>query len=120
MKHPLFKELKNIILKTIGVEGSLKKLLSSIKGIKMAFVYGSFASKKERDASDIDVMIIGEPNTSLLNEKIALMERKLRREINLTLYSLYEYKERKGSKRGFIMDLLKNPKIMLIGSEDDL
>ena len=93
--HPLFKELKSIVSKTVGVEGSLKKDLSAINGIKTAFIYGSFASKKEKSASDIDLMIIGNPNTSILNEKIAELEKKIRREINPTIYSLPEYKIKK-------------------------
>ena len=119
-KHPLFKELKSIVSKTVGVEGSLKKTLSSIKDIKTAFIYGSFATKREKAASDIDLMIIGDPDPSLLNEKIAQLEKKLKREINITIYSLKEYKEKKKAKSGFIMELLRNPKIMLIGKENDL
>ncbi len=118
--HPLFKELKSIVSKTVGVEGSLKKVLSSINGIKIAFIYGSFASKKEKSASDIDLMVIGNPNTSSLNEKIAELEKRLKREINPTIYSLQEYRVKKRAKSGFIMDLLKNPKIILIGKENDL
>lgn len=119
-KHPLFKEIKSIVSKTIGVEGSLKKALSSVKKITMAFIYGSFATKREKAASDIDLMIIGDPDTSLLNEKMAELETKLKREINPTIYSLKEYRDKKKAESGFIMDLLKNPKIMLIGKEDDL
>ena len=118
--HPLFKELKSIVSKTVGVEGSLKKSLSSINGVKIAFVYGSFASQKEKSSSDIDLMIIGNPNTSSLNEKIAELEKRLKREINPAIYSIQEYKTKKKSKSGFIMDLLKNPKIMLVGKKDDL
>jgi len=119
-KHPLFKELKSIVSKTVGVEGSLRKALSSIKDIKIAFIYGSFAIKREKAASDIDLMIIGDPDISLLNEKIAQLEKKLKREINITIYSLKEYKEKKKAKSGFIMELLRNPKIVLIGKENDL
>jgi len=119
-KHPLYKELKSIVSKTVGVEGSLKKVLSSLDNIKIAFIYGSFATKREKAASDIDLMIIGEPNTSLLNEKIRELEKGLKREINQTIYSLKEYKAKKKAKSGFILDLLRNPKIMLIGKKNDL
>lgn len=119
-KHPLFKELKSIVSKTVGVEASLRKALSSIKDIRIAFIYGSFATKREKAASDIDLMIIGDPDISLLNEKIAELERRLKREINPTIYSLKEYKAKKKAKSGFVMELLKNPKMMLIGKEDDL
>jgi predicted nucleotidyltransferase len=119
-KHPLYKELKSIVSKTVGVEGSLRKTLSSFKKIKIVFIYGSFATRREKAASDIDLMIIGEPNTSRLNEKIIELEKGLKREINPTIYSLKEYKAKKKAKSGFILDILKNPKIMLIGNENDI
>jgi len=120
MEHPLFKELKAIVAKTVGIEGSLRNALSSVEKIEKAFIYGSFAAKREKGTSDIDLMIIGNPDTSELNEKIATLEKRLRREINPTIYALAEYKAKKKAKSGFIMDLLKNPKIMVIGKEDDL
>jgi len=119
-KHPLFKELKSIVSKTVGAEGRLRKILSSIKNVKIAFIYGSFAAQREKGTSDIDLMIIGNPDSSLLNEKIIELEKKLKREINQTIYSLQEYKAKKRAKSGFIMELLKTPKIMLIGKEDAL
>ena len=118
--HPLFKELKSIISKTVGVEGSLRKALSSVKKIKTAFIYGSFASKKQKADSDIDLMIIGNPDVSTLNENISRLEKKLEREITITTYTQNEYKNKRKIKSGFILDLLKKPKIMLVGSEDDL
>ena len=120
MEHPLFEELKAIVAKTVGIEGSLRNALSSVEKIRIAFIYGSFAGKREKGTSDIDLMIIGNPDTSQLNEKIATLEKKLEREINPTIYALAEYKAKKKAKSGFIMDLLKNPKIMVIGKEDGL
>jgi len=118
--HPLFEELKSIVSKTIGVEASLIAALSSLPNVKAAFIFGSFASKSEKETSDIDVMIIGKPDVSQLNEKIRELEQKLKREINLFVYSWRDYKEKKRAKSGFIVDLLKGPKIMLVGIEDDL
>jgi len=118
--HPLFEELKSIVSKTVGVEGSLRKELSSVKGIKTAFIYGSFAAKREKSGSDIDLMIIGNPDSSVLNKKIAGLEKKLQREINVTTYSPEEYKYRREANSGFILDVVKNPKILLAGAEDDL
>jgi predicted nucleotidyltransferase len=118
--HPLFEELKSIVSKTIGVEASLRAVLSSIENITTAFIFGSFASKSEKETSDIDVMIIGKPNMPLLNEKIRELEQRVKREINLTVYPRREYQAKKKTKSGFILDLLKKPKIMLIGREDAL
>jgi len=118
--HPLYKELKSIVFKTVGVEGSLKKELSSMEKIKICLIYGSFASEQYKATSDIDLMIIGNPATSELNERIARLEKRLKREINTTVYSWQEFQDKKKSKSAFILDLQKNPKIMLLGKEDDL
>ncbi len=118
--HSLFKELKGIVFKTIGLEANLKASLSSLKNIKLAFIFGSFASQNEKETSDIDVLIIGKPNMSLLNEKVLNLEQKLKREINISVYTPSEYQARKKTEGGFIMEVLRNPKIMLIGSEDGL
>lgn len=119
-KHALFEELKSIIKKTVGVEGGIRNGLSQVKNIKAAFIYGSFAAKRETGTSDIDLMIVGEPNTTDLNGVVAELEHKLKREINTTLYSPAEYRNKKKAKSGFIRELIKNPKIMLVGREDDL
>jgi len=118
--HPLFEEIKSIVSKTIGVEASLRAALSSLPNIKAAFIFGSFASQSEKETSDIDVMIIGRPDMSLLNEKVRDLEHKLKREINISVYSWREYQAKKKTQGGFILDMLKNPKLMLIGSKDDL
>lgn len=118
--YPLYNEIKTIIFKTVGVEGLLKETLSKISEIKTAFIFGSFASKTENIESDIDLMIIGDPDISLLNEKIAGLESKLKREINFVVYSVKEYNSKKRMKSGFILDIIENPKIILIGDNDDL
>jgi len=120
IRHPLFRELKSLISKTIGLEGALRNVLCGLRGIKTAFIYGSFASGKEKATSDIDVMVIGDFNNSRLHELIMKLERKLNREINVTVYSREEYLRRKSEHRGFITELINNPKIMLAGKEDDL
>ncbi len=118
--YPLFDELKSIVFKTIGIKGLLKKALDKIKGIKAAFIYGSFAKNEERAASDIDLLIIGEPDDDKLLREIDKLEKALRREINYTLYTYNEFKKKKKEKDSFILDLLENRKIFLVGDEDVL
>ena len=98
----------------------MKKTLLPIKEIKIAFIYGSFAAKREKETSDIDLMVIGNPDTSLLNERLAYLEKRLQREINITIYSCKEFEHKKKEKNGFVKELLKSPRIMLAGKENDL
>jgi len=122
-KYPLFKELKSIIFKTVGIKGTLEELLKNIKGIKCAFLYGSYANSKENTSSDIDLMLIIDKNifseTPFL-EKIHELSRRFSREINYSYYPLNEWQNKIKEKDSFILNIIKQPKIMLIGSKYEL
>jgi len=113
--YPLYKELMSIIFKTIGVEGSLRQIMESLEGIKLSFIYGSFAKNRQNSASDIDLLILGNPEEDKLNERIEDLEKRLQREINYNIYSEEEYKKRIKKRDSFILNILKSPKIILKG-----
>ncbi|MCF7887200.1 MAG: nucleotidyltransferase domain-containing protein [Candidatus Omnitrophica bacterium] len=118
--YPLYTELKNIVSKTVGVEGLLRKTISSIENIDIAFIYGSYAQNKEKAASDIDLFIVGQINENKLIEKINNLEKKLNREINYSLYSKKEFVNKKAEDDPFIKNVLKKKKILLLGDANDL
>jgi len=118
--YPLFDELKSIVFKTIGIQGQLKKALEKIKGVDFAFIYGSFAKSEERATSDIDICIVGKVSEDDLLRAIRDLEKLLKREINYTLYTKEEFKKKKRQKDSFILDLLENKKIFIIGNKNDL
>lgn len=113
-KMPIYNELASIILKTEGVAKELKENLIEI-GVKTAFIYGSFASREATVNSDIDIFIIGEVDEDKLIIKIREIEKTLSREINYVLFTAKEFKRKKKSKDPFVLNVLKEPKIMLIG-----
>ena len=118
--YPLFKELKNIVFKTVGIKGSIGDVLKEAGGIKMAFIYGSYAKAKENYLSDIDIIIIGTPNEDELVKKLDKLEEKLQRDINYKLYALNEFKKDARESEPFVLEVLKDKKIMIIGDEDEL
>lgn len=118
--YPLFEELKSIVFKTIGIQGLLKESLSKVKGIEVAFIYGSFAKKEEATISDIDLFIVGGIDDSRLLREIRRLEEVLKREINYSIFTRDEFKKKVKETDSFIIDLLENPKIFIVGSKDDL
>ena len=113
----LYPELKAIIFKTTGVQGLLKEALARLKGIETAFIYGTYATGKESESSDVDIMVIGKPDLTELNEVISDLEEKLNREINYMCFDQEEFKERRKAEDAFINEVLSGEKIMLTGSE---
>ena len=119
-KHPLYRELKSIVAKTVGLEARIRIALSSIEGLRTAFIYGSYAKNQENITSDIDLFITGDIDEDKLVSEIGRIEKELKREVNYSLYSKDDFQKKKKKKDPFIMDVIKNPKIFLIGNEDDL
>jgi predicted nucleotidyltransferase len=111
--YPLYKELKSIIFKTIGIEGSLRGIVSHTSGVASAFIYGSFAEHNENSASDIDLLIIGNPDENALMEEIDKLEPLIGREINYTIYSEAEFKRKQKQQDSFIRNINERPKIVL-------
>jgi predicted nucleotidyltransferase len=116
---PIYNELTNIILKTEGVAKVLQENFSEIDEVKAAFIYGSFASKKAGINSDMDLFIIGILNEKQLIMLIKKLEKKLSKEINYVLLEPKEFREKIKNKDPFVSNVLKEPKIMLVGSLDD-
>ena len=113
--YPLFSELKTIISKTEGVDGSLKELVSRYKDISYAFIYGSYAKNKENKTSDIDLVLVGKFPNDKFTRDIRTLESKLNREINFTRYSEEEFAVEKRKKDGFLNLVLKDKNIILKG-----
>lgn len=118
--HPLYEELKSIYFKTLGAEGKLKEIFSNIKNIKTAFIFGSFAKKEEDSFSDIDLMIIGNPNEDDFFDKISDLEKRINREINYHIFSDADWKKNIKEKNSFVLSILNSPRIFIFGNENEL
>jgi predicted nucleotidyltransferase len=118
--YPLYKELKSIVFKTVGVVGSLKEILKKIGNVNFSFIYGSYARAKEGYLSDIDLIIIGKPDEDRLIKELDRLEKVLKREVNYKAYTPQGFKKEIKEKEPFILEVLKDKKIMLIGEENGL
>jgi predicted nucleotidyltransferase len=118
-EHPLYEELKSIVMKSSGIVQRLKDALSLLSNIDIAFIYGSYASGGAKSSSDIDVMIIGDVESSDVVSSLSELEIKFDREINFTLYTKKEFLEKK-DKIEFLKDVMEGNKIPLIGNIDEI
>ncbi len=119
-RSPIFSEMKGLIFKTTGVEGSVKAALSRLKGVRAAFIYGSYAKGAEKEDSNINLMVIGQVNITELNDMVMALEEKLKREIDYLVFDEQEYRKRKDAKDPYIREIVKGKKIFLVGKEDEL
>lgn len=119
---PVYAELAGIIQKTVGLAEPLREALAPLaRDIVAAFVFGSVAKRTDTASSDIDLMIVAD-KLGFADVVMALspVQEKLGREINPTLYSRAELRKRMKDRNGFVVRVLAQPKIWLIGDEHDL
>jgi predicted nucleotidyltransferase len=119
---PIFAELCGIAQKTVGLALPLREaLLPLIPQIRAAFVYGSVAKRQDTAASDIDLMLISDTLTH--GDAFAALEgatMRLGRPVNPTILSRKALAKRVKEDNTFTKRVLSQPKIWLIGGEDDL
>lgn len=119
MEHPLYQEIHNLVLKTIGLVDMLKEVLND-KRIKVAFVFGSIAQGEEKAGSDVDLMIIGSLGMRELSGMLSGVTDRIGREVNPHIFDEKEFRRRVKDKEHFVTRVLESAKIFIVGDENDL
>ena len=118
---PVFEELASILRKTSGLVDVLIDALSGIeKNIALAFVFGSVARGKQQSNSDVDVMLVGSLGFADAVRALHPVQATLQCEINPVVYSLDEFRRRTASDDSFVREVLAEPKLFVVGNENEL
>lgn len=119
---PIHDELVAIVQKTIGLAGPLREALLPLQNqISAAFVYGSVAKRSDTVRSDIDLMILSDTlGYADVMQVLDGADVRLGRPVNPTLYSNDEFAKRVQEENAFLVRVLAQPKIWVIGGEDEL
>jgi predicted nucleotidyltransferase len=119
---PLYQELVGIARKTVGLAGPLRDVLQPLaRRIAAAFVYGSVAKRSDTARSDIDLMVVSDKLAYAdIYEVLEPLQARLGRTVNPTVVSRRDLARRLKSGSAFARRVLEQPKIWVIGSDDDL
>ena len=110
-KLPWAKELRSILVQTVGILGRLATALSGVKGVEEAFVFGSWAARYLGEPgpapNDIDVLVVGDAALRSVRHACCRVERDLRVDVNPIVVD-----HRRGSepeREPFISELKSSP-----------
>lgn len=120
---PVFNEVRGLMERTVGAVAVVRSTLSDLSregGIDVAFIYGSVATGTHGASSDVDVLIIGDIKLTKIMPSLRVAQDRLGREINPSIFPAGEFQTRAVDGEHFVSSVLVGPKIMLIGSENDL
>ena len=119
-QHPLYPDIRNLVLKTSGLADTLRAALAGDKAIRAAFVFGSLASGEAQPHSDVDLMVIGSIGLRALTRRLSGLGAQLGREINSHILSASEFARRKKDREHFLSTVLGAPRIFINGNDHEL
>jgi predicted nucleotidyltransferase len=116
--YPYLKPVFALLQGSIGIEPELRHALQAVPGIRQAWLFGSFAKNEADASSDIDLLLIGEPDQAQLAVQLRRAEKTLRREINSTVFTPQELKRRLRKADPFVTDIWNGKRVELIAHGD--
>ena len=121
-KSPIFAELCAISQKTVGLAEPLREALTPLaERITAAFVFGSVAKRSDTASSDIDVLVLSDQvDYADVFEVLQSAEAKLGRTVNPTVQSPADWRRKRAAGVAFVVKVMAQPKLFLIGSEEAL
>jgi len=119
-ENPLYPEIRNMVLKTVGLLQIFKEALAKEPSIEIAFIFGSVAQQNEKDKSDVDLMVIGDLGMRRLTGLLSGISARISREINPHVFTKKEFLKRKIGEDHFLNQILESPKMFIIGNEHEL
>ena len=115
-----YKELLSLVAKTSGLGGSLIRSKGKLGKIKFAFVSTRFLKGNSPNPEDVNLLVVGSIVLPELQAIIADEQTKREEEINYSFMDEAEFTFRVKRRDPFILKVLMQPKVMLIGDEDEL
>lgn len=118
---PVFSELASLFRKTSGLVDVLADALRPLQPApELALVFGSLARGDENTRSDVDLLLIADCGFGDAIKALYPAQTILQREINPVLYTSVEFARQVEAKDGFVLNILANPKLFVIGTANDL
>jgi predicted nucleotidyltransferase/predicted transcriptional regulator with HTH domain len=118
-KYPYLKAVLSLLQGTIGIVPTLTTALHRVEGIENAYLYGSFAKNEADATSDIDLLIVGQPDAASLAAEISSLEKTLNRELSYTVLKPQELKRKLIAHDPFLTDVWQGKRIELIGHDQN-
>jgi hypothetical protein len=102
-RHPLFSEIRSIILKTVGLDSIINSIIDNIGRPDLIALTGDYS--RGNDSGIIDIIVVGHTDKTKLDRYIATAEKQIDRKVRYLLLSMEEWEKLKDkiSKDGMLI-----------------
>ena len=92
-KNTLFKDIRSIVLKYVGIDSLIENIISKLGDLRSAYIIGEYAHGM--DTGIIDVVLIGNIDKDILNRLVEKTEVLIHRKIKWLILREQEFKSLK-------------------------
>ena len=89
--YPLYKEIRNLMLKNVGLEGIITKVIKKLGNIERVYLTGSLARGIE--GPSIDLYLIGDINRKYLQKSKQKAEKLIEKKLRIAIFESHEWNE---------------------------
>lgn len=89
IKHPLYNEIHNIVLKHVGVDKIIENVIERLGDVEQVFLCGKFA--EGLDSTIIDLIFVGSIDKFYLLNLVDKVEELIGRKVRYLIYSAEEW-----------------------------
>jgi hypothetical protein len=118
--YPFYQELLQLVAKTSGIGGAIRKNQKKLGRLKFVMLSGKFARRKERQQNEVDLLVVGNVVLPQLAALVREEEARLDHEINYTVMTTEEFEFRRRRRDPFLTEILAGSRMMIIGDEEEL
>ena len=125
-RSPYFEGLADVLVKAFGPPQVVAEELVDVPGVAEVFLFGSWPARfnglpGDRPVADIDVLVLGDPDRDALYTAAARAERRLGREVQITIREMGWIENGEGS---FHQTVISRPTVRVLpqrgGSVEDV
>ncbi len=118
--YPFYRELLGLVTKTGGLGGAILKNRGKLGRIKYAMLATRYVKGLPSGADDVDLLVVGQIVLPELQSLLSDEQARKTAEINYSFMDETEFRFRIRRRDPFILKVVTQPKVMLIGDEDEL
>lgn len=87
--HPLYHEVRSILLKYVGIDQIIERIISKLGDVREVYLTGDFARGKNSDV--IDILIVGNIDKAYLQQLVERTEQVIKKKVRHLVYSPVEF-----------------------------
>ena len=114
-EQPLFGQIRDVVRQVAGAPIILRRHLSGLAGVERAVIFGSYADGSLKADSDVDILIVGDPDRDELTDRLEMASLEISRPVNEVVVTPAELEARRVRGDRLIESIDAGTTILVVG-----